>query len=41
VTAAIAEARNPEQVDAVTAAAEIHLTQSDAKEIGSVAELAA
>jgi aryl-alcohol dehydrogenase-like predicted oxidoreductase len=41
VTAAIVGARKPEQVDDVVAAAAIHLTQSDLKEIETVAELAA
>jgi aryl-alcohol dehydrogenase-like predicted oxidoreductase len=41
VTAAIAGARRPDQVDDVAAAAAVRLTQSDLKEIEAAAELAA
>jgi aryl-alcohol dehydrogenase-like predicted oxidoreductase len=41
VTAAIVGARKPEQVDEVVSAAEVHLTESDLKEIETVGELAA
>jgi len=41
VTAAIVGARKPEQVDDMVAAAAVHLTESDLKEIETVAELAA
>jgi aryl-alcohol dehydrogenase-like predicted oxidoreductase len=41
VTAAIVGARKPEQVDDTVVAATIHLTESDLKEIETVAELAA
>jgi aryl-alcohol dehydrogenase-like predicted oxidoreductase len=41
VTAAIVGARKPSQVDDVVTAAKIHLTESDLKEIGTVAALPA